>query len=374
MDRTFTQPFATLRAAVDDLPGGLHLDAHLRAAYRSADPFPLDRPTDVRVYSLGIEKAFTTLPLTVTAGRFYNRYDRFSGYWDGLNLHVGDREQGVGVAAGFQPSRTDASPSGDLPKYTVFGHRAFAVEGARVDAVLLAGQVRPRNDSMQTRTFIGAQQTAHARGFALSTEALLDQDPETGEWTFSRLNARINTTISDGLRLRAYARSSRSYLFFGEQQTLLDRTTRFGGGATLLLRSGPLPNTALRADLSTATAEGRPSTLTASGGLSIPRIPSTGVGLSANATVWTRDEVTGTQRGLYGSAGLTRSFGSLYARLGYRYQQSPLTVGEALVTHGLEALVQVPITRRLAFTMQASTNLSDRISSTRIYSALWYRL
>ena len=98
------------------------------------------------------------------------------------------------------------------------------------------------------------------------------------------------------------------------------------------------------------------------------------MGLSANATVWTRDETTGTQRGVYGSAGLTRSFGPLYARLGYRYQQSPLTVGEALVTHGLEALIQVPVTRRLAFTLQASTHLSDRLSSTRLYSALWYRL
>ena len=376
-DRTFAQPFAALRAAVENLPGGFRLDANLRTAYRYSDPTPYDRPADVRVYQLSAEKAFgsASLPFEVRAGRFHNRYDRFSGYWDGLLLHVGDRDRGAGVAAGFQPDYADEAPSGELPKYTAFAHHAFEIptggseQGARVEVTALGGQVLPRAEGMRTRTFAGALQTAYARGLSLSSELLVDQDPETGDWVLSRLGGRVSATVAPGVRLHAFAQSRRPYLLLGDLQLLLGRSTRVGGGGAVTV-SG----LTLRADASSASTEGAPSTLSFSGGLSTPRLPGVGVGLSAYATVWTQDATGGTRRGVYGSAGLDRSFGQVYARLGYRYQQSPLTAGEALVSHGLDALLQVPVTPRVALTLQASALSGDRLSSTRFYTALWYRL
>src|SRR5690606_27280985 len=120
-------------------------------------------------------------------------------------------------------------------------------------------------------------------------------------------------------------------IFLGDLQTLLDRSTRVGGGAAVTLRGGPLPGATLRADVANAVTEGVPNTLSVSGGLSLPRLPGLGLGLSANGTVWQQDRDDGARRGIYGGAGLDRSFGSLYARVGYRYQQSPLTAAEALV-------------------------------------------
>lgn len=380
--RTFAQPFAALRASVENLPGGLRLDANLRTAYRYADPTPYDRPADVRVYQLSVEKAFggASLPVEVRAGRFNNRYDRFSGYWDGLMLHVGSRDRGAGVAAGFQPDYADEAPSADLPKYTAFAHYAFSLptggaeEGARVDVTALGGQVLPRTDGMRARTFAGAQQTAYARGFSLTSELLVDQDPETGGWALSRLSGRVSATVVSGLRLSAFALSRRPYVLLEDLQLLLDRSTRVGGGFDYAARGGPLPGASFRADVSTAMTEGVPSTHSFSGGFSLPRLPGTGLGLSADATVWTQDEEVGTRRGVYGGAGLDRTFGLVYARAGYRYQQSPLTASEALVSHGLDALVQVPLTPRVAFTLQASALFGDQLSSTRLYTALWYRL
>jgi hypothetical protein len=381
--RTFAQPFAALRATVEHLPGGLRLDAHLRTAYRYATPTPYDRPADVRVYQLSAEKAFRGFE--VRAGRFNNRYDRFSGYWDGLLLHVGNDERGVGVAAGFQPDYADEAPSGDLPKYTAFAHHAFHIptggdgedrdDGVRVDVTALGGQVLPRGDSMQARTFAGAQQTAYARGFSLSSEFLVDQDPETGDWVLSRLGGRASATVVPGFRLNAFALSRRSYLLLDDLQLLLDRSTRVGGGASVTVAGGPLPGATFRADVSNATTVGVPGTRSFSGGFSIPRLPGAGVGLSADATVWTQDDPEdGPRRGIYGGAGIDRSFGSLYARAGYRYQQSPYLPGQALVSHGLDALLQVPLTPRVAFTLQASALFGDQLSSTRLYTALWYRL
>ena len=373
--RTFSLPFAAFRAGVENLPGGLRLDANLRATFRSSQGFTFDEPADVRVYQLSAEKGFASLPLAIRAGRFYNEYDRFSGYWDGLQFHVGDERRGVGVAAGFQPSRADEAPSGDLPKYTVFGHNTSQFDGARLESTLLAGQVLPQTAGMQTRTFVGTEQSVRGRGFSLSADALADQEPETGSWTLSRLSGRASFTASRGVRLSAYALSRRPYLLLGDFQELLDRSTRIGGGATFTLREGPMPGTSLRLDVSNATTEARPDTRSFSGGLSVPRLPVAQLGFSANATVWTQDGADGTARqGIYGGAGFSRTVGTLFARLGYRYQQSPLGPDDALVTHGLDALLQVPISRRLAFTLQADTQFGDRLSTTRLYSALWVRL
>jgi hypothetical protein len=374
--RTFAQPFAALRASAEGLPGGLRLDANLRAAYRYADPVPYDQPADVRVYQFSLEKAFRGIDLR--AGRFYNRYDRFSGYWDGLLLHVGDDRRGAGVAAGFQPDNADEAPSGDLPKYTAFAHHAFELNAGgprplRVDVTALGGQVLPRADSLQARTFAGLQQTAYGAGLALTSEFLVDQEPETGAWVLSRLGGRVTATVAPGLRLSAFALSRRPYLLFDTFQLLLDRSTRVGGGFSYTARGGPVAGATLRADVASATTEGQPATRSFSGGVSLPRLA--GLGLSADATVWTQDgPEDGARRGLYGGAGLDRSFGQLYARLGYRYQQSPYLPGEALVSHGLDALLQVPVTPRVALTLQASVLQGDRLSSTRFYSALWYRL
>lgn len=377
--RTFARPFVALRAAAEHLPGGLRLDANLRTAYRYADPTPYDRPADVRVYQLSAEKAFGGVEARV--GRFSNRYDRFSGYWDGLLLHAGSRDRGVGLAAGFQPDYADEAPSADLPKYTAFAHYAFALPagaeagdpgragGARVEVTALGGQVLPRAEGLATRTFAGVLQTAYARGLSLSSELLVDRDPASGDWVLSRLGGRVSATVAPGVRLSAFAQSRRPYLLLDDLQFLLNRSTRVGGGASVAV-SG----VTLRGDVSRASAAGVPGTLSASGGFSVPRLPGAGVGLSASATVWTQDAADGTRRGVYGSAGLDRSFGPLYAHVGYRYQQSPLTAGEALVSHGLDALLQVPLSPRVALTLQASTLFGDRLSSTRLYTALWYRL
>lgn len=110
--------------------------------------------------------------------------------------------------------------------------------------------------------------------------------------------------------------------------------------------------------------------MTYSGGVSIPRIPSLNAGLSVDATLWQQDE----RQGVFGGVYVTRSFGSVYSRLGYRYNKSPLFNAGDIVTNGLEGLIQLPLNRRASFTIQASTNFNDRLSSSRIYTALWVRL
>ena len=369
-DYTFATPFALFRGELENLPGGVRLETQARVAYRYADPTPLDRETDVRVYRFSLEKSFDSIPLSVQAGRFYNRYERFSGYWDGLSLHVGNRQRGIGVSAGFQPEHSNEVPSGDFPKYTVFGHTSYDSEDVNYEGSVLGGQVLPTNQNLETRTFFGTHHRVSSRGIRASADALVDQDPTTSEWTLSRLGGQLSTTPSPGLRLRVFAQSRRPYILLGDRQDLLDRSTRYGGGASLSPRSGALRGATVRADVSLADTEGQPSTMTYSGGVYLPHIPALSVGFVLDGSLWMQDE----RQGLFGGISLSRSFGAVYTRVGYRYQQSPLLGLDDLITHGLEALLQIPIDHRTSFTMQASTHISDRTTSTRLYTSLWYRL
>ncbi|HYE97142.1 MAG TPA: hypothetical protein VD962_13120 [Rubricoccaceae bacterium] len=368
VDRTFATPFAALRASVDDLPAGLRLDVNARASFRYAAENPFDRPADLRLYQLSLEKSVGR-SVQLRGGRFYNEYDRFSGYWDGALVHVGSRARGVGVAAGLQPDRADELPSGDLPKYTVFAHGAFDLSPLRTDGTVLAGQILPRSDTLRTRTFFGIQQRAWARGVSLSAEALVDQDPETDAWALSRASATLSAEALPGVRLFAQALRRRPYLLFGDTQALLPATSRISAGGSVTFRRGPLPGATLRADVANAWTETSPRTLTFGGGLNVPRLPALGVGVTADATTWQQEN----RRGVYGGFGVSRAFGTAFAQVGYRYGRTPL-FEEALVTHGLDAVLQFPITRRLTLTGQAALQNGARLSSMRLYTALWYRL
>ncbi len=373
IDRTYATPFALLRTEVTNLPGGLKFSTRLRTAYRYADPTPASEEIDVRVYDLSLEKTFSSLPLEISAGRIYNSYDRFSGYMDGVNVHVGNIERGVGVSAGFQPEAGNELPVGNLPKYTVFGHAAYETEGIRFDGTSLGGQILPTTAGLSTLTFAGIDQRVFAKNFRASAEALVDQDPETGEWVFSRLSSQVTVTATNSIRLRGFASSRRSYILYGDWQSLLPRTTRVGGGATVVVRGGPLPGVSFRADFTNAKTEGQPNTVTVGGGISAPRISSAGIGFSIDGTMWQNESLGEKRRGIYGGAGLTRSFGSTYARLGYRYQQSPLLGLSDLISHGVDLMFQIPLRSGVALTLQANTQLSDLASSTSLYSAIWYR-
>jgi hypothetical protein len=344
-------------------------------SYRWAEGVEFDRPTDTRLYTLSLSGRFSGLDWR--GGRFTVEHDPFTGAWDGAALHVGSRDRGVGFAAGLQPDYGAGLPTTDFPKAALYAHAETVLsEGLRARVQALAGAILPTGEGLTARPFAGIRPQLWGRGVSLSGEALVDRDPDpdSSGWALSRLSARASAEAMPGLRLHAFALRRRPYLLFGQTQALLPPSTRAGGGFSFALRSGPLPGATLRADLSRAWAEGARPTTSLGGGVFVPRIPGLGVGLTADATMWTRDEADGARTGLTAGAGLSRSVGTGFVQAGYRYGRSPLGPDEALATQGLDALVQVPLTPRIAFTLQASFQSGDVLRSTRLYSALWYRL
>jgi hypothetical protein len=96
--------------------------------------------------------------------------------------------------------------------------------------------------------------------------------------------------------------------------------------------------------------------------------------MNLDATAWTRADPAGSQGGISAGAALNRSIGGGFVQVGYRYGRSPLGLTEALTTQGLDATLQMSITSRVALTLQAGLQAGDVLRSTRLYTALWYRL
>ena len=373
--RSFATPFAALRLRADGLGGGLRLDVDARSSYRWADGVTFDRPGDARVYTVSLSGRFAGVD--ARAGRFTNEYDPFTGAWDGLSLHLGSREMGVGIAGGLQPDYGAGVPTMDFPKGAIYAHAEGVLSGTtrgRVQA--LAGAIAPTAPGLVVRPFVGVRPQVWGRGFTFAAEAMADRDPDTtaGGWTLSRLSGRASAEAMPGLRLHAFAMRRRGYLLFGSTQALLPASTRAGAGASVSLRSGPLPGAVVRADFSQSWAGDLAPTRSFSGGLYLPRIPGVGLGANLDATAWTRDDPAGAQGGLSAGAALSRSIGRGFVQVGYRYGRSPLGLSEVLTTQGLDATLQVSVTSRVALTLQAGLQGGDVLRSTRLYTALWYRL
>ena len=365
--RTFATPFVALRGRVTGLPGDVRLNINGRVSYRFRSDGDFAEPTDLRLYQASAEKEVGLV--RVEAGRLYNEYDRYSGYLDGVIVHVGSATAGGGVTAGVEPDRANAGFSSDLPKYTAFGHVRLSPKPLRIELRAVAGQVLPQNAALEARTFFGLTHCTAGDGFSVSTDVLVDRDPATGDLAFSRLLARGSVEVTDGLRLRARFQQRRPYILFGHLQVLRDLSERVGGGLSYRLPGRALGGTVVRADLSSASAGDLPASLTYSGGLFVPRLPVGDLGLNAYASVWTRDD----RRSVYASAALSRSFGRVYGSLGYRYQQTPL-LAESLVTHGIEGSLQVPLMDGVSATVQGSAQVGETLSNARLYTGLWWRL
>lgn len=365
--RTFATPFFGLRGRVTGLPGDVRLNVNGRASYRYRSDGDFAEPTDLRLYQASVEKEIGLV--RVEAGRLYNEHDRYSGTLDGVSVHLGSAAAGAGVTAGVEPDRGSAGLSSALPKYTVFGHYRLTPKPLRIEFMAVAGQILPRTEGLENRTFFGLTHRTSGDGFTLSTDVLVDRDPATGDFAFSRLLARGTVEVTDGLRLRARFQQRRPYVLLGDLQVLRDVSERVGAGLSYRLPGRMLGGTVVRADVSRASAGDLPASLTWSGGLLVPRLPVGGLGLNAHASVWTRED----RRSVYASAALARSFGPVYGSLGYRYQQTPLLT-ESLVTHGIEGTLQVPLLDGVSATVQASAQLGETLSNVRLYTGLWWRL
>jgi len=358
-DRLFAMPALGLRATLARLPGGLTFNTNMRLAYRYSSDKLIEPEPSARIYEAAISKTFGSA-VHIQAGRFYNPFERFSGYWDGALARFGSRNLGAGVAAGFEPERADEGISTQLPKYSAFVDYRCRAGNLAYAGDVSVHQVRPRNDLLE-HTYFGWSQRFSVRRFRVSSDLQVDRDPVDGGWVISELF--LNTSIPLGERLILGGRyvRRRPYLIWAGDQPFAEQREQAGAGLTYNGFGG-----FVGVDVTANRWEDGERSLTYGSSLAIPRTALWDLGVSASASYWSRD---GTDA-LVLSPGINRSFGLVDSRLGYQLYRSGNPAG-TIETHAVDLQIGLPLTRRTYASLGGQLRIGDALQSQNLRATIW---
>jgi hypothetical protein len=358
IDRTFATPAVHLRAGLTALPAGLSVHTNLRASYRYSSPDLVDPAPSVRVYQASIEHASAVAH--VALGRFFNPYETYSGYWDGLLLRLGGRGFGGGVVAGFEPERSDEAVSTVLPKYTVFVDYRVERSGVRYAGDLSFHQVRPRNDLL-VHSFAGLSQDLRVGGVTLAQDLQLDRDPVSGDWSVTRLVVRGAVPLARRLELTGRYGLWRPYYQWRTEDLMPFRRDQAGGG---IAYAGPGGSLAVEATAN--RFDGGGLTLAYGSSFSVRRTRVFGLGVSGAASYWDGQGATALQW----SVGLSRALGAAHGSA--TFQQYRTEAGSSvLLTRAVDVTLLLPVTRRVQASLRGGTRWSESLVAHAFSVSLW---
>ena len=361
--RRFATPTARLTLFASELPGGFSARANLRGSYRYDELQAGPPPLSVRAYELSVSKEFEALPLVLTIGRFANPYESYSAYWDGALLRVG-RESGlgVGVVAGFEPTRHDEAFSSALPKVTGFAD--FRARGAdwRYDTDVSVHYLRP--DGGNDQTYAGWSQRLSLGPVDVTQRIRLDGGLDGRRVSVGDARVRAGIELGGPFRLRGtYGRTRSMIVASGTPLTLIDaaagpvreETTvgldALGGRASASLDVGRTRRDGASAGVS----------LAGSAGLRIG-----GGGIQLAGQTWSR----GAAESLSASSSIDGTLGPVAWRTGYRFYRTDAGIG-SLVSHAVEAQAGLEVTTDLHLSVRAERQWGEHLSGTALRVGLW---
>ena len=354
--RRFATPTGRLTLRGTGLPGGWRVDASLRAAYRYTDGPVVTPTTSIRAYGLSVANRIQGLGMDVRLGRFYNPFETYSGYWDGLLVRVGsERGAGIGVVAGLQPNRYNEAPSQETRKISAFVNYS-AGRGAKwysTDASFHV--IRPGNGPVADRTFLGWSQRATLGTVRVDQRLQVDRDEGTGTWSLTRLRVRSSVGLGPARLEVGVGRSKPSYLRYVEGVTAPSRD-QANLGLTMDRRG---IRASIRVGVTESDGVDRGMTIGGSVRGSLGRM-----GLSASASRWSRSTMTT----ISFSPGVDFRIGRSQTRLRYRYYRVD---GLALTTsHTAEIGTSLYIQGGLQLRVQAQQQWGLRYQGTQIITGL----
>ena len=361
-ERTFTTPTARLRATISHLPGGLQFQVNVRASSLYSSEL-LQPAQSFRVYQASVARDGKGAQFRL--GRFFNRYETYSGYWDGLLLHVGSDGIGIGGAVGFQPERSNQRFSDQLPKYTVFvnaGHRGRSV---RYATDLSFHELRPRN-GLPNHMYAGWSQRFQVGGFQLSQNIQADRDATTRKWVVTQLLARSAIPLGRRVNLDLRYALRQPYAMTVLDNVLLDKPITIRREQASVGLSVRLGNGSLGADVTVNQVRTRGRSYTYAGSFSFPNTPVLGLGVSSSISYWMLDET----KALYLSGALSRTFGRASLRASYdRYQTDGITT---VLAHTGDLSFTFPLTRRLYLSLQGRIQRGENLQSNNLFTGFWW--
>jgi len=316
-NRLFLTPYTNFSALMSNLPGGLTIDASMAYSYRYSKTSTITPTNWARFYRLNVEKSFTKIPLTITAGRFYNRYEIFSGFWDGIMAKVGNRNNGIGFITGFEPIRSDEGFQTDLPKYSAYTYHEFQIANFRSNTELDFTAVMP-NINLRNHLYVGAYQQFLLNHNRISLRLQADQHPQSKNWNFSQVMVRGSFEPVDWIELHGAYNRRRPYYIYSVDP-LGYRRTQITGGTRLSFNSG-----SIGADFSRIISELSATAYSISGYAQTYRTRLWNLGFSLNAQYWYNDNY----KTIRLAPALNRDFNNIHLGLGYEFYQTDFISGK----------------------------------------------
>ncbi len=360
IDRRFTTPAVRLRMTIAQLPGGLTFNTNFRAASRFASGGTIEPRQSFRIYQASLEKSFETFPVQMQVGRFYNPFETFSGYWDGLLVHLGAEGFGIGGAVGFQPYLSNEDFSTDVPKYTAFLNYRKSKGAVRYYADLSGHTLQPKN-GLPERTYLGLSQRFYWNRLSLSQRLQIDRNPINDAWVITQLDVRSSIPIGRRLSLLGQYLMRKPFVMLRPDDPISAKSERATAGFSYYLLNGTLG-----ADVTANRWDDSDISFTYALHFSFPRTPLLGLGFRAAGSYWKRENITT----MYLSPGIQRTFGSLQSELSYQRYVTE-RVSESNVSDALELYLTFPIGRRLFYMLQARTQWGDTLESNSLYTGFW---
>ena len=357
VERRFATPTVGLRLRVSDLPGGMVLRTNLRGSYRYSSNEIVQPTRSLRVYQLSVEKSFARIPVQLRLGRFFNPYESYSGFWDGLLARYGVGGLGFGVAAGFEPKRGNEAGSTELAKYTAFVDFSRIADQYRYHSDLSLHRLHP-SDGMPDYTFIGWSQRLTAYRMRFDTDLQVDRNPVDNSWSITRLHANGSLPIRSDLSLfgrytfdhpRAY---QRLFTYDRKQESIGVRYWDRRGNVSVSMISNRI--------------NGGNRTYSFVSSFRVPHTPLFELGFYGHGTLWTMNGSSV----LDILAGINRTVGRVYSRASYRFNQSE-NINASFQTHTLSVGLNIPIGRKVYGLVNARMQRGRRYSASNVSVNLW---
>ena len=361
VSRTFVTPTTRLRLEASDLPGGVVLNANLRGSYRQEATSLVDPAGSLRVYELSLSRSSDRLPVQLRVGRFFSPHEAFTGYLDGGLLRVGSDGIGVGVAVGLEPDRWNEGFSTERPKRAAFLDFSRAGRSGGISGEVAAVQVLPESAGPE-QLYFGWSGRMWMGELSLAHTVQVDRDPTTDGWVISDLLAE--TTVPLGGSLQIHGTLSRRSPFYYWQATgpVSYRRDDVGAGVSVDL-TGAFVSASTFWHQADADSTWHRSY---QGSIRVPRLGGSAFGAHGSASYWSDTLL----RTLNAGAGVDRSWGRAFTRLGYRLIDSQSAWFEQR-SHQAEALIDLPVQPGVRASALGHVRWGLGLRSYRVQLGIW---
>lgn len=358
--QNYISPYMNMILRAARLPGNVEVNVNMRWSYRYMNLQPLRPASLFSLYQLQISKHWDKVPFTISIGRFYNRYEDFSGFWDGVMLRYGSYNNGIGIISGFEPDQSSAGFSSTIPKHSIFAYSSQPLGPIESSSEVSFNALYPKNNWLN-HMYFGINQEFRYKQSSIGGSFQLDRSPLDNQWVVSEGYLHAHISLSNGFYLNGIWRRNYPYRLWLITNPFGFLQTQYGGGLSFNFSDGYLSGNILK-DSGTWASNAMNYDFYGS-----YQLPFLNLGLNAQANF--RDDKT--NKALSFGGGIDRWFGSFQLSLQYQYYKTDY-LNERILSHSVSAQINVPIMDKLYIDLQGQYQFGDLIMNKGASIGIWY--